>query len=574
MTDTSAPDTLTVPGVLDSLDEIADFVMRAATAAGLDKKAAYRLRLAVDEIATNIITHGYDEAGLAGDVHVFAGLTDDALTLTLEDEAVPYDPLSTPMPSDLDAPLEERDIGGLGVYLTLRGVDEFRYAFEQGRNRNTFVMWRGSTRAVAEVNTPLPGVLLYESQPHALAALAAALKGTGFAIFTASRPEEALALLMGGELALMVMPDDTPPPDAEGLLARIAELSPERRPAVLAYAVRADQLGGVRALLRLGVPDFITPPLEPDLVKARVEAALERKRLAEHQEDALQKAQLLLIERDVQIGRDIQLSFLPETLPQPPGWELAAFFRPAREVAGDFYDAFELINGRRLAFLIADVCDKGVGAALFMALFRTLVRSNAGQNVSLSWMPTQGGSVTDNKDWLRGDPERRRQSLPSIGTGPLMNAIAGTNEYITANHGMTGYFATMFMGVLDPQNGNLIYINGGHNPPILVRTSGEREFLRPTGPAVGMLPGATFTIGSARLGPGDMLFAHTDGVTDAKDIHGKFFTEKRLYEGLTAPAPTATAGVERVRDELLAHIGAAAQFDDITMICLRRQQDD
>ncbi|PYE54790.1 SpoIIE family protein phosphatase [Deinococcus yavapaiensis] len=562
---------LKVPGTLDALDDLAAFVLRAADVANLDKKAAYRLRLAVDEIATNIVTHGYDEAGLNGDITISARLAPHALTVTLEDEAVPYDPLKTTMPDDLAAPLHERDIGGLGVYLTLRGVDEFRYEFVEGRNRNIFVMNCGPQSVTPEVSTRGPSVLLYEGKMSS-AALSAALKGCGYAVFGATSPSEARPLLEAGEIEVLIVPDDIDPREAEDLIGGLSALPLGAKPFVLAYATRPDQLNAVRALLGLGAQDYLAGSIEPDLVRVRVEHARERKRLTEHQEDVTKKAALLLIERDVQIGRDIQLSFLPETLPQPSGWELTAFFRPAREVAGDFYDAFELINGRRLAFLIADVCDKGVGAALFMALFRTLVRSNAQQNVSLSWMG-KNTSITENRDWLRGDPERRRQSLPSIGTGPLMHAIESTNNYITENHGLTGYFATMFMGLLDPQSGNLIYINAGHNPPVLIRANGERELLKPTGPAVGILPGANFTIQQANLLPGDTLFLHTDGVTDAKDITGRFFTEKRLYGLLQTPAPTARGSIERVRDELLTHIGAAAQFDDITMMCLRRDGD-
>jgi len=280
--------------------------------------------------------------------------------------------------------------------------------------------------------------------------------------------------------------------------------------------------------------------------------------------------ELLKLERDVQIGRSIQLGFLPASLPQPPGWELAARFQPAREVAGDFYDAFEMTNGRRLGFLIADVCDKGVGAALFMALFRTLIRSNAQQNTSLGWMDPKASSVTESSDWLKGDPGQRRQSLPSIGTGALMHAVSGTNDYIAENHMDQGYFATLFMGVLDPTNGSLIYINGGHNPPLLRRVDGTLEPLKPTGPAVGMFPGAKFTIAQARLRPGDTLYAYTDGIPDARSASAEFYGMGRLLHHLEREVTSAEALVATIKDDLQAHIGTAAQFDDITMLALRR----
>jgi serine/threonine-protein kinase RsbW len=133
---------LTVPGKLDSLSAIAKYVMSAATAAGLDKKAAYRLRLAVDEIVTNIIVHGYEEAGLEGDVYLDADLDEEKLTICVEDTGVKFDPASKEDPGDLSQPLESRSMGGLGVYLAFQGVDKFQYERTGNRNCNTFVMNR------------------------------------------------------------------------------------------------------------------------------------------------------------------------------------------------------------------------------------------------------------------------------------------------------------------------------------------------------------------------------------------------------------------------------------------------
>jgi serine/threonine-protein kinase RsbW len=135
---------LTVPGTLDALDPIADFVMAAVKQAGIEKKAGYRLRLAVDEIATNIVLHGYEETGLNGEIMICGELDDDSLTITLEDQAVAYNPLDRPevTEEELTKPLEDRAIGGLGVFLTLRGVDRFSYEYVNGKNRNIFMMKR------------------------------------------------------------------------------------------------------------------------------------------------------------------------------------------------------------------------------------------------------------------------------------------------------------------------------------------------------------------------------------------------------------------------------------------------
>jgi serine/threonine-protein kinase RsbW len=138
---------LIVSGILDSLSVIAEYVKEAAQAAGLDKKAAYKLRLAVDEIATNIILHGYEEAGRKGEVICHATLDDETLTISIEDTGDQYDPTQQKIPDGLDLPLEQRKIGGLGVYLTIQGVDRFIYEHSGERNRNIFVMNR--VRSVA-----------------------------------------------------------------------------------------------------------------------------------------------------------------------------------------------------------------------------------------------------------------------------------------------------------------------------------------------------------------------------------------------------------------------------------------
>ena len=136
----------TVPATPDSLGAIAAFVMAAAAAAGLDQRASYHLRLAVDEIATNIIVHGYAKAGLQGVLEVSAYIADHVLTIALEDTSVAFDPRQAAVP-DTDLPLDQRPIGGLGVYLATRNVDEFLYECTAGRNRSIFKMYLPSAPA-------------------------------------------------------------------------------------------------------------------------------------------------------------------------------------------------------------------------------------------------------------------------------------------------------------------------------------------------------------------------------------------------------------------------------------------
>ncbi len=135
---------LTVPGDLSSLKAIRDYVSDASSRAGLDRLMANRLRLAVDEIVTNSIVHGYGEAGLQGSVQITATIDDDRLTVIVEDEGAYYDPTQHEMPTsdDLGAPLDTREIGGLGIYLAVNSIDEFRFERVDTRNRNIFVVYR------------------------------------------------------------------------------------------------------------------------------------------------------------------------------------------------------------------------------------------------------------------------------------------------------------------------------------------------------------------------------------------------------------------------------------------------
>ncbi len=143
-------DTLVLPAVLESLEAIGTYVLEAARLAGLDRKRAYHLRLAVDEVATNIITHGYEEAGGTGDITLLANQSDESLSVSLEDTAVPFDPRGRGEPVQLHEALDERPIGGLGVFIALKNVDGFEYCYADGRNRNTFIMRRQADEVPGE----------------------------------------------------------------------------------------------------------------------------------------------------------------------------------------------------------------------------------------------------------------------------------------------------------------------------------------------------------------------------------------------------------------------------------------
>lgn len=135
-------DPLNVPGKLDSLERIAGYIKTAAVEADLDQKSAYRLRLAVDEVVTNIINHGYGRSRTGGMINVRAITDEKSLAIYIEDTAAPFNPLKIERPQNLQASMEERKEGGLGIFLARQNVDEFLYEYEDGRNRNILIMDR------------------------------------------------------------------------------------------------------------------------------------------------------------------------------------------------------------------------------------------------------------------------------------------------------------------------------------------------------------------------------------------------------------------------------------------------
>jgi sigma-B regulation protein RsbU (phosphoserine phosphatase) len=262
------------------------------------------------------------------------------------------------------------------------------------------------------------------------------------------------------------------------------------------------------------------------------------------------------LDAELEKGKMIQRNFLPRSIPRIPGWDVAVCFHPALRVSGDFYDLFELPDNA-LGIVIADVCDKGVGSALFMALFRSLIRVFSGR--------------VKQEGWAVPFTSSRQSDAPGPGVERTLKAVELTNNYIAEEHGREGMFATVFFGVLEPKRGRLSYINAGHEPPCLLGKSGLKMQLSRVGPAVGALPDLTFAVKSVVIEPGDTLFGYTDGVTEALSPSGTWFTKKRLETHLARPASPAGALVEAIREDLFDHMGSAPQFDDITMIAVHRE---
>jgi len=292
--------------------------------------------------------------------------------------------------------------------------------------------------------------------------------------------------------------------------------------------------------IQLGADDYLPKPFNPTLLEARLNAGLVRKRLHD-----LEKLHTQSLERELEIGHQIQAGFLPEYLPDVNGWGIAAYFQAAREVAGDFYDVFSLPNGI-LGFFLGDVTDKGVGSALYMALYRSLLRAFIQDDHSRSEPGELGG----------------RAEL-------LHQAVIRTNQYVCQTHA-DPLFATLFIGMLDPSTGEVHYINAGHNSPLILREGGSRDELRPTGSTIGVLEDLDYGVGATYLGPGEALLVYSDGMEDTTNPAGDFFGRERLLELLSPPAESAAKLVERLITSLSKFMGEAKPFDDVTLLVLRR----
>jgi serine phosphatase RsbU (regulator of sigma subunit) len=267
-----------------------------------------------------------------------------------------------------------------------------------------------------------------------------------------------------------------------------------------------------------------------------------------------------VIEFELEKGQQIQKEFLPTAIPRLQNWDIATCFYPAGKVSGDFYDVFTLPDGC-VALVIADVCDKGVGSALYMALFRSLLRVFAEQAAYCT------GPVAAKIDHECGGVGIE---APENGQLVRLRAVPFTNNYIAQIHGEEGMFATLFFGVLNPTTGQLYYINGGHEPLYVINSSGVKTMLKPTGPAVGMMPNMAFNIQDIQLEPGDILVGYTDGVTEARSPEDELFSRNRLQSLLVEPMGSVSDLLERIKSNLFSFIDIAPRHDDVTMLGVQR----
>jgi len=340
---------------------------------------------------------------------------------------------------------------------------------------------------------------------------------------------EALDILSKqSDISMVVSDINMPEMDGLTLIDRINE----KYPHIMCVIISAyGDMSNIRAAMNLGAFDFVTKPINFNDLNITIGQAL--KHIATLRSAETDKLKLNSILQELNVAANIQQSILPKKFITTPELEIYATMRPAREIGGDFYDFFYL-NDHLLGFVIADVSGKGVPAALFMTVSRTLLRAHA-----------------------------QTQPSPS-------HCLERVNELLaTENDNMM--FVTTFYAQIDLKTGHVVYANAGHNRPFLVKKTGEVEELpADAGIPLGIIEDYVYHEGQLDLKPGDSLFLYTDGLTDAIDGEGTKFGINPTIDILkTVREKPVKQLIEMIKMGIDEFSKGQSQFDDITMLALR-----
>lgn len=351
-------------------------------------------------------------------------------------------------------------------------------------------------------------------------------------VFAGNGLEALSRLLEHKDIGIILSDINMPEMDGLTLLAKLNEL---RNPALRTVIVSAyGDMENIRTAMNHGAYDFVTKPvdfndLEKTIEKTIREIELVRNAIKEHDK-------LLAIQYDLDTARAIQTAILPKIFPPFPDkkeFEIFAAMEPAKEVGGDLYDFF-LLDNDRVGFVIGDVSGKGVPAAIFMAVSRTLIRATALKGIS---------------------PEE---------------CLTYVNNLL-CNESVASMFVTVFYGILNFKTGELQYANGGHNPPYIVTKEGEVKIMELTGGlALGVMDDITYSSTKIQLNRGDSIFSFTDGVTEAMDKKLQLYSEERLEAFLKDNYQlNATDLVKKNFEHVHEYAGGEQQSDDITVLAIK-----
>jgi sigma-B regulation protein RsbU (phosphoserine phosphatase) len=347
---------------------------------------------------------------------------------------------------------------------------------------------------------------------------------------------EALAILYNNPDIEIILSDiNMPEMDGLTLLAKVNEM---RNPALRVIMVSAyGDMKNIRQAMNNGAFDFATKPIDMDDLSVTIEKAIEQIRFVHESQKA--HTQLESLKKDLTTARDIQQYILPQVFPPFPEesdkMDVYASMEAAKDIGGDFYDFFR-IDDERFAFVIADVCGKGIPAALFMAVSRTMIRSK--------------GSQCDNAGECLTESNR-----------------------LLASYSVDCMFLTVFYAIYNTNTGFITYCNAGHNPPHLLRANGTIEELpMACNMIVGAFDGIEYKEDTLQLEHGDTLVMFTDGVTEAMNGAEQEFGVERLDNILSGMAGKGSQQiVEAVKAGVSDFVDDAEQSDDITMLVLKRK---
>ena len=338
-------------------------------------------------------------------------------------------------------------------------------------------------------------------------------------------------LLEHPDISIILSDINMPEMDGLTLLARLNEL---KNPALKTVIVSAyGDMDNIRTAMNRGAFDFITKPINFEDLEITINKTINHIRVLQQANE--EHEQLISLQHDLDIAKEIQHAILPKIFPPFPernDFELYAFMEAAKSIGGDFYDFF-LIDDEHLGLVIADVSDKGIPAAIYMAVSRTIIRASAIKGISTS------------------------------------ECLDYSNQLLF-KESMNSMFVTVFYGILNTSSGAFTYSNAGHNPPYILRKNGSIEMLEITGDIVmGIMDDIQYKTKSAQLNPGDGLFLYTDGVTEANNAEYELFDEDRLEEVVTnLENLTPKEIVNKVVIALDEFTGELPQADDTTMLAL------
>ena len=374
-------------------------------------------------------------------------------------------------------------------------------------------------------------ILLVDDTPDNLRLLSQILSERNYRVRAVTNGDRALESVQLVPPDLILLDIRMPGMDGFEVCRALKEDGKTENIPVIFISALDDVADKVKAFAAGGV-DYITKPFQYEEVVARAETHLTLRRLQRELRLSNRK-----MTHELALAGEVQASFLPDKMPEIPGWQFAVTLQPARETSGDFFDMFTLPDGR-LGLLVADVVDKGVGAALFMSLSYALFRSYAQQ--------------------FPGQPQRVFDAMNN-------HILHDTN----ANQ-----FVTAFYGILDPQSGNMVYSNAGHPPPLILGPENKQgvRWLANTGVPLGVLEECSWEQREVQLFPQDVLCLYSDGVIEAEQNQDSPFGMGRLLDCAKARVNGTAAEIQQgIIADILQFVGEAPQLDDIVLFVVKRE---